>query len=250
MKQELVNQALASLDAIIRDEIDGADPQKYTRIIAIAVQAHRMRRRTRRRDRVADNFVGAHHGVGMYMGPGDNDADLRAAMQGELVEDAEAAEDFGQMQIGGGGLVGRARGFRHLPDTGDVMDMVREVLSTLRPNDDPFDRVAKRLRALSEARSALHDARGDTTAIDAQIRDLTATLTDLKENPDAQASHPALVHSELLRRRASRGAGEEPVPRDRGEDDRARASSPQGTGGGGIETTVVADVGGSGAAVQ
>ena len=247
MKQELIDQALASLDAIIRDEIDGTDPQKYTRIIAIAVQAHRMRRRTRSRERVADNLgMIGHYNAGLnVIGGGANDVGLQAAMQGELVEDVEIADDLVQQQVGG--LVGR--GFRHPPEAGDMMDMFREVLSTIRPSDDLFDRVAKRLRTLSEARSALHGAHGDTTAIDAQIRDLTATLTDLKENPDAATSHPALVHSELLRGRASRSTGEDSVPRDRREDDGARARGPQGAGGGGIEATVVANVEGTSAPV-
>ena len=98
MKQALIDQAIASLDAIIRDEIDGDDPQKYTRIIAIAVQAHRMRKGTRRRDRVADHLGdgGAIHGayrniVGHHLG-GVHDVELNAAMQGELVEDMEPAE--------------------------------------------------------------------------------------------------------------------------------------------------------------
>ncbi len=245
MKQELLDQALASLDAIIRDEIDSTDPQKYTRIIAIAVQAHRMRRRTRRRDRVADNLnVGNYVNAGINMMGGDHDGELYAAMQGELIE--EGAEGLAPPQVGG--LVGR--GFRHQPDTGDMLDMVREALSTLRPSDGPFDRAAKRLRTLSEARSALHAAHGDTTAIDAQIRDLTTTLTDLKEIPDAAASHPALVHSELLRGHQARSRGEDPVPRDRGPGDGSRAHGARDTGGGGIEATVVADVEGANATVQ
>lgn len=258
MKQALLDQALASLDAIIRDEIDSDDPQKYVRIIAIAVQAHRMRRRTRRRDRVQDamgnNAMGPGISIGGLVGGIGGHDELYAAMQGDLI-DADPNDPNGNDPnvIHPGGLMAMGRLGRHNPDTGDLMDVLREALSVMKPTVNPIESAAKMLRTLSETRAALFEAQADTTTIDAQIQKLTQnlkTLTDDQETADAETSHPALVHSEFLRRHSAGGPGGGPLPRDRAEDDGARAGSTEGARRDGIEATVVADVEGADAALQ
>lgn len=257
MKQELVDTALKSFDAMIQEEIDGTEPSKYTRIISIAAQAHKLRRMTRKRERVADVMRDPYgpggYGIGLGMGAlhaNGADGEIHAAIAGDEI----AANDEARGGVGAAWdqIVGPRRQL-HQPDPGDMMDLIRESLSVLKRRDDAPKGVAGAadLRALIDARAALRETGVSTDKVDAAIAKLAEALSatlltdgnhDENEKGNDDAPHPALVHSELLRRHPAGGGGGEALPPDRGEDDGARKDGAGEAGHGGIEERVVADV--------